>query len=113
MPRREHETPYLTVGEARERFKGKWVVMRVRSFNEYHDPLAGEVLYSGRHDRAWKYLGKVPMEVLGEARQTHTPFYIFCARPLITAGKGPEFDGAVGKFLMGLRSLGVDIEVKM
>lgn len=112
MPKRERETPYLSVEEVREQYSGKWVVMRIREHDENHLPKAGEVLYAGRHSRAWDHFSRVPREVLDEAKETYTPFYIFKAQPLITSG--PEYDKVVRRFisdLTRLRSLGINVTI--
>lgn len=45
----------LTTDEIGKRYTGEWVLLRITAYNEYHTPIAGELLaHTPAHDAEWE-----------------------------------------------------------
>jgi hypothetical protein len=84
----------MTVDEARDRYPGEWVLMRVFEFDEHHHPLRGYVL---RHSRSRKAISnRLAKEPPRSELPKHERFYTFHTSlrlvRSVTPGAEPDLD---------------------
>lgn len=76
----------LSLDEVVARHTDRWVLLRVTSFDEHHQPAAGQVVAVADSDRVvWQTLTKLDAKNGGRAPGS---YYVFNAFPRITTGDG-------------------------
>lgn len=75
----------ISVAAARERFAGEWVLMRVDTYDEHHNPAAGSIVAHSTSDRAvYRWLDRALVSAESKAR----PYYLFSASMPLPSGTG-------------------------
>lgn len=85
LERKGGATPeLLSVVEAKNRFRGKWVLMQVTAFNEHENPVEGKILSSSG---SRKHISEVLAGLPSPSQQTppEGPYFIFHAPPHLGA----------------------------